>query len=398
MCADRTQAPRIGIDGSSVVGPRTGIGYATAALLAAMGRNWPSEWPPASVLVNSSRYDLPRGDPWLSSAHLQVKQRRYPGKVLLRGWQYLKWPPIESMLGPLELVHAPASYIPPVRRARRVVTVHDLYFHYAPQHVEAYGGRYFAQTFRMGLPRVDHIIAVSNFTKNELIKVYGLDSERITMVPQGIDENRFQADPKPEDTKHMDKLGIEPPFLLCVATIEPRKNLVTLIEAYARVRQILSAARQNVPTLVITGQLGWSINALQERVAEAHLGGMVQLTGYLPGPLLPALYRQALGFVFPSLYEGFGMPVIEAMACGCPTVIARAGALPEIAGDASDYFNPRDSDNMARVLAKFITDPYHRNDLRNAGLQQAAKFSWETTARETIEVYRRVLAQGDRSA
>jgi glycosyltransferase involved in cell wall biosynthesis len=117
----------------------------------------------------------------------------------------------------------------------------------------------------------------------------------------------------------------------------------------------------------------------------------VKLTGYLPDDALPALYRQALGLVMPSLYEGFGMPVLEAMACGCPTAVARAGSLPEVAGQATHYFNPRASDAMARALVEFIANPHLRADLRDAGLRRAREFTWAATARATLEAYRRAL-------
>ena len=156
-------------------------------------------------------------------------------------------------------------------------------------------------------------------------------------------------------------------------------------------RQILRAGGQKPPHLVITGQPAWGIKALEARVKEASLQNIVKFTGYLDDELLPPLYRQALGFVFPSFYEGFGMPVLEAMACGCPVAVAQAAALPEIAGNAALYFNPKDSDSMARILTQFITEPHLRADLRRTGLQRAQKFTWGATARGILDVYRHVL-------
>jgi glycosyltransferase involved in cell wall biosynthesis len=178
-----------------------------------------------------------------------------------------------------------------------------------------------------------------------------------------------------------------------VATAEPRKNLVNLIEAYARARRILKAARQELPRLVLTGLEGWGLEPLRERVREAGVSDRVTFTGYVPDAVLPALYRQAFAFVFPSVYEGFGMPVLEAMACGCPALIARAGSLPEVAGDAAAYFNPRDTTSMARALANFVAQPQMRVGLRQAGLTQCQRFTWDATAKATLALYRHVLSE-----
>ncbi len=391
-------APLIGIDGSSVVGLRTGIGHATANLLSALGRIWPEEWPPARLWVNSPRHELPPEDSWRQSPAFNIRRTRMPGRALLRGWQYLGWPPMERMMGPVSLVHSPASYIPPVQNALRVVTVHDLYFKYAPQDVETYGGRYFLQTFPLGLQRVDHIISVSRFTRDELVKFYGLDPGRITVIHLGVDRERFHPESGPEDDEALARLDIEPPYLLCVATLEPRKNLLTMIEGYARMTQILRAARQRPPRLVITGQPGWRVESLRQAVEGADLRDLVRLTGYLPDRVLPSLYRKAYALIFPSIYEGFGMPVLEAMACGCPVLMANAGALPEVGEDCAGYFNPRSSDSISRSLSGFLVDPHQRAHMRAAGLNHVKKFDWINTARGTLDVYRRVLANASAGA
>ncbi len=388
------QAPRIGIDASSVVGQRTGIGHATANLLSALAAVWPESWPVPSVWVNSPRHGLPRHDPWVHSEKFHIKRTRLPGRLLLRGWQRLHWPPIERLLGPADLVHAPASYIPPVQRARRVVTVHDVYFNHAPEDVDKYGGRYFLETFPKGLPAVDHIISVSQFTRDELLRFYDLDPERITVIHSGVDRQRFRPEPTPEDDKALERFGVKLPYLLCVATLEPRKNLATLIEGFARMVQILKAARQTPPRLVIAGPAGWGTISMDKLVTDIEIRKMVKWIGYVPDEVLPALYRKAFALIFPSVYEGFGMPVLEAMSCGCPVAMSSAGSLPEIGGDCATYFNPRSSDSIARNLSKFLIDPHLRAYMRASGLNHVKKFTWESTARATLDVYRRVLDPG----
>ncbi len=386
------RSPVIGFDASSVVGQRTGIGYATASLLTGLGRIWPESWPPLKVWINSRRHEPPAADPWMQSPRCSLRRTHLPGRLLLRSWQHLDYPPAERLFGsPLALVHAPASYIPPVQHARRVVTVHDLYFRHAPADVETYGGGYFLKTFPKGLPRVDHIITVSEFTRSELLRFYPLDPERVTAIHLGVDCERFSAQPHGEDDRRLDALAIQPPYLLCVATIEPRKNLPQLIQGYSRMLQVLKAAHQRAPRLVITGPPGWQQDALRARVREAGLEEQVLLTGYVPDDVLPALYRRAFALIFPSIYEGFGMPVLEAMACGCPVVMARAGSLPEVGGECAIYFNPRSPDSIARALGNLVIEPHQREALRAAGLHRVRGFSWESTARATLEVYRRVL-------
>ena len=391
MTATHPTPCRIGIDGGSVVGPRTGIGYSTAQLLNAMSARWPDDFGPAHVWVNSPRHELP-DDSWRRSEHFRVSHTRWPGRALMRSWQHLKWPKIERFVGPVDFVHAPSSYIPPVSSARRLLTVFDIYFKYAPHHTDAYGGKYFLKTFARGLARMDHIIAISEFTRSEMLRHYDLDPERITVIPLGVDTERFHTDGnRDEDVALIEKLGLRRPYLLCVATAEPRKNLVTLIEAYARFRQIMLAGSQQPPRLVIAGQPGWGIQALQERLAEASIVEYVDLPGYVPSEALPSLYRQATAFVFPSLYEGFGLPALEAMACGCPTLLAQAGSLPEVAGSAAMYFNPKASDHMARILARFIADPGLRGKMREKGYERIKQFTWDATARATLDVYRHLL-------
>ncbi len=384
-------SPQIGIDASAVVGRRTGIGCYTAELLTGLGRIWPEAWPPARVWVNSRRHPLPANDPWHSSPAFSTRRTRIPGRVLLRSWQYLRWPPVERLAGPLDLIHSPASYIPPTRRARRLITIHDVYFKHAPDHVEPYGGRYFLNTFERGLPALDHVIAVSRFTRDEFLRHYPIDPDRITVVPHGVDFDRFHERAEAADDACLTALGIEPPYFFCVATIEPRKNLGALVEAYAKARQIARTDAGELPRLIIAGQQGWDVGAFEARLDEARLRDRIQLTGYVPNAALPALYRQALGFIFPSLYEGFGLPVLEAMACGCPTLISQTASLPEVAGEAAAYFDPKDTSSIANVLARFVTDPSMRNSLREAGLKQVRSFDWATTARKTLEVYKRVM-------
>jgi glycosyltransferase involved in cell wall biosynthesis len=383
---------QVGINASSVVGARTGIGQATAALLGGMARHWPEAWPRARAWINSRRHSLPENDAWIQSGAYEVIHTRWPGRALLRSWQYMKWPPVEKFIGSADLFHAPASYIPPPSRSGKIVTVHDIYFQYAPGDVEPYGGGYFNQTFHR-LHEAKKIIAISGFTRKELLKFYPLDPDRIVIIPQGVDHDRFSGEEEERDLKELESLGIEQPYLLCVATREPRKNMTILLEGYARADRVLKAGRQRIPPLVIAGSSGWGQKEINRILEEGQIREKVILTGYLPDPVIPALYRHAMLYIMPSLYEGFGMPVLESMSCGCPTLLAEIDVFREVAGDAAVYFNPHNSALLARQLVTLVGDHEQRADLREAGFTRAEAYTWDSTAKSTIDVYREALEQ-----
>ena len=391
MTGSPSTTPRIGLDATSILGQRAGVGHAVRHLVDSLAACWPESWPPPRIWINAPRRLGESADRLIETLSVKVSRTEIPAGLLLKSWRYLRWPAVDRWLGPLDLLHAPAGYPPPTRSALTVLSVHDLYFKYLQKGQHPYGNAKHAHALERGIRRADHVIAVSAFLRDEVMRFYSIPAERVTVIPYAVDHETYHARPQAGDATQLNALGLEKPYLLCVATIEPRKNLVTLIEAYARARHILRAGRQQMPRLVITGQPMWGIRALETRVREAGIQDLVKLTGYVSEAALPSLYRQAMGLLVPSIYEGFGMSVLEAMACGCPAAVARASSLPEIGGDAVDYFNPMDSDAMARSISRFVSEPHLRGDLRETGLKRAQQFRWETCARATIDVYRRVL-------
>jgi glycosyltransferase involved in cell wall biosynthesis len=388
--------PRIAINASSIAGPRTGIGRATAELCRALLAQWPADWPAPTLWINTGRAGRLPQDAWLRDHADCVHAARWPGKLLLRGWQHLGWPRFESLAGPADVVHAPDSYVPAVRAARRVVTVHDLYFRHAPEHVDAYGGGYFAQTFARALPQCAAISTVSAFTRDELLHFYPqLDPARIHVVPHGVDHALYQPQAVADDVAIREGLGLRGEYLLCVATLEPRKNLERLVQAYARAQALAAPRSLALPPLAIAGGRGWGMRTLEQMTEASGVRGHVLALGYVAETNLPALYRGALGLVFPSLHEGFGLPALEAMACGCPTLLARAGSLPEVGGEAAAYLDPRNVDAMADALITFCTNAARLDSLRAAGIERARGFTWEAAARATLPIYRRVLGPGE---
>ena len=383
--------PRIAINASSMVGPRTGIGRATTELCRALLRHWPEAWPAPLLWINRGRRGPAPDDAWLHQFPPRVRSTCLPGKLLLRGWQYLGWPKIESLTGPIDLFHAPDSYIPSTRAVRRVVTVHDLYFLHAPEDVDTYGGAYFRQTFPHGLAAADAISAVSAFTRDELLRHYNLRPEKIYVVPHGVDHEVYHPIAGPDDEAIRRAFGISGAYLLCVATLEPRKNLKRLIEAYARACRAARTMGLELPTLVVAGGRGWGMQTLEGLAAGMGVAQQVIATGFVDESKLPTLYRGATGLIFPSLYEGFGLPALEAMACGCPTLLARAGSLPEVGGDAAVYLDPLDTESMAPTIAEFFGNASLRDYCRTAGLARCKEFTWDKAGKATLKVYRAAL-------
>jgi O-antigen biosynthesis alpha-1,3-mannosyltransferase len=223
-----------------------------------------------------------------------------------------------------------------------------------------------------------HLIAISNFTKWTLSRYLNVPADHISVTHLGVNH--------PTTVAHCD-LG---EALLAVGTLEPRKNLVVVLEAYRLLRQRVPVP----PKLLIVGGQGWGDHALNSLIRKGELKGGVQLLGFVPDDQLFALYRSARMLLYPSLQEGFGLPVLEAMACGCPVITANTSSLPEVAGDAAILADPSDAPGLADAIHKLLTDDALARELSQKGLRRAAQFSWERCARQTVDVYRALLEGG----
>ncbi len=386
----------IGYDASVALGPRSGIGEYTAQLLTAMAPQLPEAWQ-MRVLVNSFRpIELPEHDGWTHAENLSIHRGRIPGRVLLSAWRLIGRPKIESVMGPIDLFHSPASYLAPSRRAATIITVHDLFFLSETGDLDAYGGAYFKKTFPGGLKKCAKIIADSEFTRGGLIDHFGLDPSSIAVVHLGVDHERFAPEPRPDDADRIEAITHGEAYLLCVSTVGPkRKNLPALIEAYARAR----ARHADLPRLVIAGKVDpeRADTELRAKIDSCHLGARVSLVGYVSSRDLPALYRGARAALIPSLTEGFGLTALEAMAGGVPLAAARSGSLPEVCGEAALLFDAKgrndmvDSEAMAHAIGRIAGEERLRQRLRSAGLERARTFTWKATAKSTLDVYAEIL-------
>jgi glycosyltransferase involved in cell wall biosynthesis len=236
------------------------------------------------------------------------------------------------------------------------------------------------------LARAAAVTADSQATAADLVELLGVPPARISVVPGAV-EPRFRREERPDVLAAMDRLyGGERPFVLTVGKLEPRKNLRRLIEAFAAVRTELEGA----PRLLIGGGQGWLYEGLYEVAIDLGLTDEVVFLGFVPDDHLPALLSLATAFVYPSLYEGFGLPVLEALACGAPTACSNTSSLPEVAGDAALLFDPTDPAAIGAALKRLVNDPDLRRTLAARGPARAAQFTWEDSARRLLEVYRRV--------
>jgi glycosyltransferase involved in cell wall biosynthesis len=242
------------------------------------------------------------------------------------------------------------------------------------------------------LPKVEAVITISEQSRRDITKYLPVEPEKVTVTKLAASRN-FLVMPDDEVIPVLKRHQISYPYILYVGSIEPRKNLLRLLEAYRQLRLWSTKWR-----LVIIGARNyWKSSPVMDHVAEFGLEQCVRFTGYVPDEDLPALYNGADLFVFPSLYEGFGLPVLEAMACGTPVVTSNSSSLPEVAGDAALLVDPYDVEAIAAAMVRVLADPDLAEALRQKGLRRAGEFTWERTARETIAVYEQVLANQPRN-
>ena len=293
----------------------------------------------------------------------------------------------DRLLPDAELYHATEHLLMPMRRVPTVLTVHDLIFRIFPQHHKRLNYWYLNAAMPLYCRRASAIIAVSQATRSDLVRLYGLDPAKIAVVHEAAAPHFAPAAPAQVAAVRA-RYHLPARYVLHVGTIEPRKNLSRLLEAVHGLRQAGEDVR-----LVVVGGKGWLYEGFFRRLEELALGDAVQLPGYAPDADLPALYSGATLAAVPSLCEGFGLPVLEAMACGTPVVCSAASSLPEVGGDAAHYFDPADTPAMAGAILAVWRDAGLREAMRRQGLARAALFSWQRAAEETMEIYRQVAGK-----
>jgi len=370
-------AMRIGIDFTSAVRERAGIGRYARELIRALAR-----------LDHTHRYVLfvPRDAypdlmPFDWAPNFSIRRAPLTERYLAALWHRARVPlPIETFIGAVDVFYSPDFLLPPTRAARKLVTVHDLSYVRVPECFPTPLLNYLNRAVPPSLARADVVLADAASSQRDLVEVYGTPREKIRVLYSGV-EPRFCPDVPPDARTRVQQLTRGKPYLLSVGTLQPRKNYVRLLHAFAHLLSSLQPPISDLQ-LVIAGGRGWMYAEIFETAARLNLQERVVFAEFVADDDLPALYAGARLFVYPSLYEGFGLPVIEAMACGVPVVCSNTSSLPEVAGDAALYFDPRDVDALARTLYRALTDPTLCATLRARGIARARQFTWEQAARE----------------
>jgi len=294
-----------------------------------------------------------------------------------------------------DLLFVPAHAIPMAHPKNIVTTCHDIGFEHFPELYSRAELHYHRFAMRLAARRAKKIITPSEFTKNEMARTYGVAPEKFQVIYHGFDRAKYRAI---EDQSAIEgvlkKYKITKPFILYIGRLEKKKNTAGLVEAFQELRSKNSAStkvmadRQELGDLklVLVGQSGFGFAEVEEKIKKYNLADKIIMPGWVGADDLPYLLNAAEVFVFPSFYEGFGLPVLEAMACGTPVVASRVTSIPEVGGEAIEYFNPQDIAEMAEKMRKVLADPNLRADLRSRGLERAKQFSWEKCAEETLRV------------
>jgi len=366
-------------DVSAAVHRRAGLGRYAESLAGALAPYLPDR---LALFYNREQGVKPLAD----LAHL-------PSRTITLGykpWRMLVWIGQLAHLGFNHLVpgatlfHATEHLLLPLREVPTILTVHDLIFRHLPEYHKPLNRWYLNLTMPLFCQRATHIITVSEQTRSDLVALYGVPTGKITVIYEAADPS-FRLPSADAVTSTRARYHLPDRYLLFVGTIEPRKNLTRLLAAF---EQLLAEGLTDA--LVIVGKRGWLTNDFDAALERSPAIHAVLFPGFVPDADLPALYAGAQALAMPSLYEGFGLPVLEAMACGTPVACSNNSSLPEIAGDAALLFDPTEVDAISDALRRILGSSDLQSHLRDAGLRRANEFSWGRAARETLALYRSI--------
>jgi glycosyltransferase involved in cell wall biosynthesis len=380
----------IAIDYTAAIRQGAGIGTYVRNLVAALlARDTTNRY----TLLTSGRATSER--PFPTAENVRGRSILIPDRCLNILWY--RWrvpvPPATLFAGRTDLYHGPDFVLPPLGKSmHKVVTIHDLAFLEHPEYAVPSLAAYLKKVVPESVAAADAVIAVSQETARSLVTHFDTPREKITVIPLGVDKHfRRITDPILLDaTRH--KFKLRHPLVLSVGTLEPRKNHSGLIKAFYQATK----QKDGPAMLAIAGGKGWLYEETQQLIADLKLERKVRFLGRVTDLELVTLYSMADIFAFPSFFEGFGIPPIEAMACGAPVITSRTSSLPEVVGDAALLVDPHNIDEIARTMLRLLKQEPLRAELRQKGYQRAQQFTWDEVARRTLNVYQQ-LSRGERN-
>lgn len=314
---------------------------------------------------------------WRGSPNVRIRGYRMPNKLLNLSMRFLKFPYIDELVKADYFILPNLNFIALTPKTKVIVVCHDLSQEIFPE--------FFTPRQRLWhwlinpralYARADQLIAISHNTKEDLVDLYDIAKDKIKVIYPGIDHENFQPDAPTAVVR--DKYQLNPGYLLSVGTLEPRKNLETLIEAY----DLLASTRPAVPALVIAGAEGWKYDRIYRFWLRAAHKSQIRFLGPVPAADLPALYAAARCLIYPSFYEGFGLPPVECMACATPVIVGHGSSLPEVVGDAGLLIDPFDIADVARAMALLLSDQELYDKLKSKGLVRAKEYNWENMVKQ----------------
>ena len=382
---------RIGIDVSRYFDRSGGVGIYAANLLKYLlkiDKNneynaysffyncFPSNWKHKKIIDEFRKY-----------GKVNFSQINLPTSILKRKWNNSSIEKKEKLLGGVDIIHSTAYMIPELFNARLVVTIHDLSFLIFPEYHTKENYELVLSNLIYLNSRPDMVICDSRQTKKDVIKYFHVPEEKLIVIYLGVDDSFREEIDSDFRKKILEKYGLTGKYLLCVASIEPRKNFLRIINAFS---EFIKQEEYKKYSLVCVGGRGWKNIEIYSLVKQKNLEDKIKFLRSIEECELAPIYNQAEIFLYPSLYEGFGLPVLEAMACAVPVITSNVSSLPEVASDAAILVNPYSEKQIYEAIIHLADDENKRKQLINMGLENIKKFSWENTAKQTLNIYQQI--------
>lgn len=370
---------KIGFDISALSLPRSGIGRYQYQLLKALLKLDPENF---YHLFAFNFRNRERFDGLFEGENVKMDIKAIPQRLITLWWMMASFPSLEQLGIDCDIIQLSEIAVQPVRKARTVAFVHDLTTQLFPDY-HVWSNRFLHNRRFQHLDRVDAVLTNSEATKRDIVEYLKIEPRKVHVTALAADE-QFRVLDSFKVLPVLEKYGLKKPYLLFVGTLEPRKNVETLIKAFNLLKE-----RHRIPhQLVLAGQKGWLYERILELIKFSPYREDIKQIGYVPDTELPAILNGAEVFVYPSYYEGFGLPVLEAMQCGTPVITSDVSSLPEVGGEACLYTSPDSTEQLADQIYRVISSSSLQKSLSEAGKERAKAFSWEKCARETLGVYK----------